>query len=915
MILAVGLAFSIPDSFHLAIFQRLRSQPWRPVPFALVFAGAFAWLVAAERSGVDRTSALVQALAQSGLAATDITWLDEPPRHVLGAFTGSARAIVRAAKPGEPADLFLARARLTPEGNLFRLCGVWNLTRTPLADESAPLVDGDLALYTTAVEGVTTSVFAFELDKAQAPRSDDLTRTMQAQIALTNYQETGQWAGISRRGWSLDPSPSSVRLSVGHDAIEVDADDRVIRLARDGSEVLEGAGFVRAHPTALSRPGNLVTWAVDRVRAMSWFGDDRMQQLKAAAFTMEDLLSRWGGTLLGDSSAKDIASDLGEAAPAAAATYTDPDTGWPPPPMEPLITPALPGEGAWVPLDHDAFVVTNPGAPPAFMTSFIRTDRERLYTRVYVGLWDPRQIEMHMMAGTIEPIGASGETGPGLIPRTPEVMRRVVAAMNGGFQAMHGEFGMMGNGVEYLPPKPYAATVAELRDGSTAFGEWPASEQVPDTILSYRQNLTALVKDEKFNPYGRTWWGGTPPGQTDKIHTVRSGICLTRERFIGYFYGQEIAADVLAQAMIRARCKFGIHLDMNAGHTGLEFYRVAPAQELAPLGRPLSPEWEAEGPVPGFDGWKFRGRRMIRHMGLMNFPRYIHREARDFFYLTLRPILPGPDVPSPSADEGHWRTRGLPQHGFPFALATTTVHPDSNRADFRIDLLKVDPHLVGALGSPGVDSSAPTVVVFNNVARSGQGRPRLWLGDGTVTIESEPAEGALELMSGLAANEAASHNASAAIGITDEDGMLVYAEASSAEGAASTIDALLAQLGCSRRMMLLHPLAPALGGTTMLDGTAARPTDAATVRLVRREAKGAATIFDDTPIVPPDVWMPLQARRVRYFRKPTPVAPAVTAPRPPGPANGGASGSSNTRENTAPEPPSSPGPINPFEPN
>ena len=74
--------------------------------------------------------------------------------------------------------------------------------------------------------------------------------------------------------------------------------------------------------------------------------------------------------------------------------------------------------------------------------------------------------------------------------------------------------------------------------------------------------------------------GGTPPGQTDKVHSVRTGICLTRENFIAYFYGTEIAAEVLAQAMIRARCKFGIHLDMNVGHTGLEFYRVAPAPEL-----------------------------------------------------------------------------------------------------------------------------------------------------------------------------------------------------------------------------------------------------------------------------------------------------------------------------------------------
>ena len=41
------------------------------------------------------------------------------------------------------------------------------------------------------------------------------------------------------------------------------------------------------------------------------------------------------------------------------------------------------------------------------------------------------------------------------------------------YQATHGEFGMQADGVLYLPPKPYAATVIEMRDGTTAFAAWP----------------------------------------------------------------------------------------------------------------------------------------------------------------------------------------------------------------------------------------------------------------------------------------------------------------------------------------------------------------------------------------------------------------------------------------------------------
>lgn len=867
-------------SFVARAWIRIRAFAWRPALFAPAAAGTLALAAASGDAAGDRTQALVRALSRNALSATDVTWIDTPPHGVLRAITRSCRALVRASARGEPNDLYLVRARLSPEGALLGVEGVSNLTRTPSADESAPLVDGQLAVYTASIEGVTTSLYAVDLSRDREP-GDDLTRVARAQIAITNWQETGQLAGITRRGWTFDPSPTSLAVRLGESHIDVKADGQPILLPREGQEALVGSELIRPHRTARARPGNLVTWAVDRVRSLSWFGDERMQRLKAATFAVADALSIVEKAMVSDTSAKDIASDLGEIANVKPVTYTDPETGWPPPPMKPYITPALSGEGQWVPLDADPFILASPGAPAAFVTSFIRTDRERQYTRIYVTVWDPRQIEMHMMAGTVEPIGASGEAGPGLIPRTPEVIGRLVAGMNGGFQALHGEFGMMGDGIVYLPPKPYAATVAALRDGSTGFGEWPADQGIPENILSFRQNLTALVKDEKFNPYGRTWWGGTPPGQTDKVHSTRSGICLTREDFIAYFYGQDIAAEVLAQAMIRARCKFGIHLDMNVGHTGLEFYRVAPAAELSPIGRPLQSDWEAEGTVPGLEGWNFRGRRMIRGMPLMNFPRYIQREARDFFYLTLRHVLPGADVHSAPETDGHWRTRGLPQHGFPFAVATTSIAPEPARPEFRVELLKIDPRVVAAQGLSDADPAAPTLVVLNGIARAKTGHPALWIAKGAFSIGEEAPEGAIALFSGLSTSEIlAAPSANATVGIADEDGVLIYAESPSAPDSAAVLDRLLVRLGCSSRMMLAHPLNPALGGTTSLAGAPVAQADVGTVRLVRREAPAARSIFEDTPITPPEVWQPLQMRRVRYFKKPTPPPPASSMPPP-----------------------------------
>jgi hypothetical protein len=487
-----------------------------------------------------------------------------------------------------------------------------------------------------------------------------------------------------------------------------------------------------------------------------------------------------------------------------------------------------------------------------------------------VTLWDPRQVALHIQAGTVEPISATGEHGAGLVPRAPEVMTRFVAGFNGGFQAQHGEYGMQANGIEYLPPKPYAATVLEMRDGSSAFGAWPSSASVPDDVIGMRQNLTALVQNDTFNPWGRTWWGGAPPGWPDQIHTTRSAICLTKEGFVGYFYSMSISAEDLGRGMLATRCSFGVHLDMNPGHSGFEFYDVATENTLTPLGRRLQPDWEAEGKVPGMPSYVFRSRRMIRGMGHMLFPRYIQREARDFFYLTSRPILPGSPIaarlPSPEPTEGVWQTRDLPQHGFPPAVAVTSMRMDPNRPSVRFRIVRVDPRTVAPVDRAHADS--PAVLAL---AAPGHGELSLWWSPRAFAIGPDaPGADAVALAGGSSFNSHAS--ARGAAGIQDDDGMLVWVElpADTNSGASTSVamDELLQQLGCSQRIFF-NGTAQALLADSVADpafGTT-RPLPIV-ARLVRAEAPGAHAAFVETPIVPIQVWQPLQAKRVRYFLKP-----------------------------------------------
>lgn len=826
----------------------------------------------------DRKQAVVEALrARSLLCRTEdvhfvsptVPWLDSPVER--------ERAIVRAAAPGEPHDIYLVDARRSPEGHLIDLAGLYNLTRTSAADEQQLVVHADRAAWVISQEGAIGSVFYADLRGEPPPTGPGWTRLARLQNALTNYQETGQFAGVARRSFKLEPAAYRVVLGLSSSALLIDADAHKIRIPTGGGPI-EGAQWIRDLTPKKARPGNLVTWAVDRVRALPWFGDEKLAILKAVAFEGVDQFEQIVGTVTGDDGSQSVKEELGALYAAPTEGATDPETGWPPPPMEPMLNPPLKGEGKWVTLTGFPHVLKNEGAPIPFVLSFIRTDRKRMYSQIFVTLWDPRQVELNMVSGTVEPQSATGATGPGVVPRDPRVLSRFVGAFNGGFQAVHGEFGMMADKVVYLPPKPYAATVAKLADGSTGFGTWPEDPSIPSEIVSYRQNMTALIQDDEVNPYKRHWWGGVPPGWTEESRTVRSGLCMTREGFVGYFYGTTIDPDVLALAMQRARCTYGIHLDMNAGHTGLEFYRVGPKGTLPESKPNLHPMWEARGPMPDMPGWEFMGRRMIKYMALMNFPRYVNTESRDFFYLTLRHLLPGDAVPTaiqpPEEGEGAWRTHGLPQHGWPYAIATTNVRPDAARPYTRVGLIKLDPKFL-RVERPG-DAAPKRVIEFRAVTT--EAPLLLWHSEATgFTIAKDPPGPAAErITGGIPPDAPEAPRAQAAIGI-DAGGMAIYARVT--EGPVPGQDAallmkLLDRLGCEQKMLLPRPLGAVFGdhepdkrdeGASVTPAAlppSPSPTDR--VILIRAEGPTARRIFPETPVVLPKRWAPLQQKRVRY---------------------------------------------------
>jgi hypothetical protein len=797
---------------------------------------------------------LSEALARRGVRVdpASVRWLDGPR-------LGPRRALVVASEGGGPSDLYAVTARTGARDTVIDLEGVFNLTRSPEASEGHLIVSGRWAVFTTRVDRSFAAVTVVDTRGAPEARGGG-EWGQRLREAISRWQQSGRWEGYGFDRYDLVPRARRLEVTLAGGRLTLDADGRRVVIDMEGRRVLEGARFVQLRPRLAGSTGWL-TWWVDTVRAIPWIGAEPIAWAEHVAFGMKNRVAQARNRVQGDRTFSEVAEDLADVLPAHGSARVEGRVeDWPPAPVRTLLSPAVPREGEWAsaPPD-DPFVARNVGAPAAFLQTFVRTDRERPDTRVYITLWDARQIELHVVPGSQEPMGATGETGTGTIPRDHRTLTRVAAGFNGGFQALHGEWGVYAEGTLFLPPKPWGATVMALEDGATGFGSWPHGGVIPPEVREFRQNLTALVEDGVYNPFRRTFWGGNVPSAAPgDEHTTRTGLCLTREGHVAFFYGDDLTPRSLGDGMLAARCTYGIHLDMNGANTGFEFIRVTPDRATPVLGRPLS-SVEVEGTVPFAPGYRYRARRMVRGMH-ETLSRYIKRDPRDFFYLLLRAVLPGPPlvppVTPPQPHEGEWHVTGLGDHPFPWPMARTRIRPDPAHPERWVNLVRVDARrvLVGPVDTPG-----PVVarIVGGNLA-AGTSLRLAWIdqhGSGRWSIGTEGVGIAgAPLIPGMAITRA--------VGI-DADGFLVYAVADRAQP--DLLARALDLAGCRpERMVLTDQTAFALTNDRDIAGAAIDPHLPPTLGVVARAMRGGVRMFPEVRPVPPGVWYEAQHRRVRY---------------------------------------------------
>jgi hypothetical protein len=643
--------------------------------------GALGAILAASRGGAPGKDldALADALGRSmgagsdgAVAAADVRW--EPSGGALADLVEGRWMLFLARRVGEETrDVWRARARVSPEGAVLEVLDAHDLTNTPLGDDHALVVSGVHAAFATRAYGQEQSVTALDLGgEGTQNRAEKLAD--RAMAALTNLQQTGTFDGIARVDVTLESPAAAVGLVLGDSTLAVALYDGDLRRGPTRSASLDLARRELAAPApgmradeSIHLPKRFSHWTVDTLRAVPWVGPTPVAWIEDEALTARDSYRRL--TFRTSGGMTDVVATAAPPPPVLDTSQASVEEAhWPPPRIQTIWKEPEEGEGAWTVPDVP-FARKVPGvtadAPSAFYRTFVRPDEERPYAKVLLVAMDLRQLDLDMEAGVEDPEPLTGPHGTGRIPREPAVYKRVAAAFNGAFKTEHGHYGMMVHKRVLLPPVPGAATVVVLDDGRVGFGTWGAERKVtgivgvPDTaIVSFRQNLDALLDRGQVNPTGRNLWGFTLPGKG--VQTERTGLCVTTSGHLLYAWGDDVSATSLAKAMKMAGCDYAMHLDMNPYHTGFLFTSIddLPAKK-----------YKSQLLTPG-----------------MSIPteRYIQYAPKDFFYMMVHdPTPPGLDGGTPWEPDGG----AQPPPGWMPGIWSARL----DGAEGRVELIDVEP--------------------------------------------------------------------------------------------------------------------------------------------------------------------------------------------------------------------------------
>ena len=324
---------------------------------------------------------------------------------------------------------------------------------------------------------------------------------------------------------------------------------------------------------ALSRPRN-ISWNIATVEWVRSHGGN----------PLVSEFENWYYTLTAPSKGGPPLKSLPQVgvADAAQKSASEPADPYRPPPIKPLIHPALPGEGVWHPASATA------GArPPVLLTTF-RSDPE--YPQFVAGVaWiDSSRTHLAYVPGLAEPPELE-ERGPAEVP--PAKRGQLAATFNGGFPLETSNAGLVYRGEVIAPMVNGIATLVEYRDGRVDIVKWEHGETPSSHVLFAKQNLPPIIYEGKLNPNlsDGPEWGATV---NNAIRVWRSGLGIDSHGNLIYAAANYQTVESLAQILLRAGAVRALELDINEDWTSFISYRhpgaVEPSNLLPEMFRPAT---------------------------------------------------------------------------------------------------------------------------------------------------------------------------------------------------------------------------------------------------------------------------------------------------------------------------------------
>ncbi|MGO9884258.1 MAG: phosphodiester glycosidase family protein [Solirubrobacteraceae bacterium] len=225
-----------------------------------------------------------------------------------------------------------------------------------------------------------------------------------------------------------------------------------------------------------------------------------------------------------------------------------------PPRIEPVIHPALPGEGVW----HPTFAGGG-SRPPVLVTSF-RPDPNYPQNVAGVAWIDHTRTSVWLYPGIQEPAVSIPDRGPEEVPA--ELRGRLVATFNSAFKLADSGGGVVIGGHTYAPMKPGLATIVRYRDGRVDLIAWNGGAVAGPDVVYARQNLPLIVDNGRLNSNlsDGPEWGAT---LGNAIRVWRSGVGIDRHGNLIYAAANIQTVASLAEILKRAGAVRAMELDIN----------------------------------------------------------------------------------------------------------------------------------------------------------------------------------------------------------------------------------------------------------------------------------------------------------------------------------------------------------------